>query len=104
MTIEEPPQGADPDADVACCKAGLELGERDVALLLQHRHDLLSMDVRLRRTLVTARLLRHHTPMLARKLVPADRTRHTHAEPPRSTAAAQAAVNRRNDPITQILR
>ena len=48
MTIEEPPQGADPDTDPAFGKAGLYLGKRDVASLLEHIHDLFSMDVGLR--------------------------------------------------------
>ena len=38
VTIEETPQGAGPDTDALFAHAGLELGERGVALLIQQRH------------------------------------------------------------------
>jgi len=104
VAIEKPPQGPDPDVYAAIGKTGLDLGERDVALLLQQRHDLLGVDVGLRRALVPARLSGNCAPMLARKLVPADRARNAHSKPRRSAATAQTPVNRRDDPITQILR
>jgi hypothetical protein len=44
VTVKEPPQRTDPDPDAASRKSGLYLGKRDVAILLQHRHDLLAVD------------------------------------------------------------
>jgi len=105
VTIEEPPQAADPDAYAVSGKTELELGERDVALLLQHRHDLPGVGVPSSTNAGHRQAFRQprvHAP--PRKLVPADRARHTHSKPRRSTAMAQAPVNRRDDPITQILR
>tara|TARA_R100000353_G_scaffold128323_1_gene91095 strand:+ start:155 stop:358 length:204 start_codon:yes stop_codon:yes gene_type:complete len=43
VTLEEPPQSPDADTDAAIGKTGLDLGERDVAWLLQQRHDVLAL-------------------------------------------------------------
>jgi hypothetical protein len=48
VTIKERPQGSDLEADAACGKSKLYLGKRDVAVLLQHRHNLLAMGFGLR--------------------------------------------------------
>jgi len=48
VAIPDAEQRADPNADAACGKSGLYLGKRDVAVLLQHCHDLLVVGFGLR--------------------------------------------------------
>jgi hypothetical protein len=62
------------------------------------------MGVGLRGTLVATGLSGNRTTLFARQLMPADRARHAHPKPCRSTAAAHTAINCRDHTITQILR
>lgn len=59
------PKGASSNVDGVVGKADLDLGERDVALLIQQCYDLLGMDVGARLEPITTRLSSHCAPMLA---------------------------------------
>jgi len=61
------------------------------------------MGLGLQRAPVTTRLSSNRAPMLLRQLMPAERARHAYCETRRSTATAQTTLNRRNNPIPQIL-
>ncbi|WAC23429.1 hypothetical protein [Blastomonas sp. SL216] len=102
--IKEPPQCADPDVNALRGVARLILRQRDIAVLDQHRHNPVSVNIGLRRALIAARLAHNRLTMLARHSPPANRRSNANPQKSRCCSATHIIVSRRNDPVTQILR
>ena len=85
-------------------KARLDLGQRDVAVLGQHRRNSVCMNIGFRRALIATGLACNGATILAGHLSPTDRRGDTNPKPSCSRPAAHAIVRRRNDTIPQILR
>lgn len=76
MTFKEPPQRADADPNALRGKAGTDLGQGDVAVVVEHRPDQFGVRVRPEMALVTPRLSGNGPAMRKPHLTPVDRRRH----------------------------
>jgi len=104
MTLEEPPKGADRNADVPPREFRACLAKRHFAMLFKQTEGDTGMLVKSCRTLASTRFSGNRPDMLACRLSPTDRTRNAHSKPRRCSATTQTVINRRDNPITQILR
>jgi hypothetical protein len=100
---EEAMQRADPDRSAALDQSGLDLDEGNVALLGNQFPDERALRLDPARMPIATSRLGDSLPMLERKLPPADRARYADTEPTSRSPAAQAAVNRSNNPIPKVL-
>ena len=103
MTREEPPHRADPDRRTTFGELLLDLGQRNIALLLDKREDEAGLRLDPARKAVAALPLCYRPAVAKCQLPPADRRRDTDPETRRRPTTAQPALNRRYDPVPQIL-
>jgi len=85
-------------------EARLDLRQRDIAVLDQHRRNTVSVNIGLRRALIAARLARNRPTMIACHSPPANRRSNANPKTSRRCSATHTIVRRCNDPVTQILR
>jgi hypothetical protein len=85
-------------------KTRLDFNQRDVAVLGQHRHNLVRMNIGFRRALIATGLACNGAAMFTGQLPPADRRGDANPKSSRSRPATHALVCRRNDTVPQILR
>jgi len=104
MTSEKPPRGAERDADAQPRKVRADFSKRHFARLFRQISADTGLLANSRRTLVSTRLSGDRAAMLAHRLSLADRVRNAHSRPRRRDTTARTAINRRDDPIAQILR
>lgn len=98
-TVEEPPQGADPDMHALPRKTRLDLGQRDITILIEHRHDQIGMGAGLRGTLIATGLASNGAAMFACHLPPTDRRSDPNPKTSGRGSATHPGFRRRNNPI-----
>jgi hypothetical protein len=104
VTIEEPPQRADPHWRPAFGKPRLDLGERYVAFICKQAANEVGMGLSLGRSLIAARLAGNRPAVPQRKLPPADGRRHPNSKAGCRRTAAQSIINCRHNPVAKVLR
>ena len=80
-------------------KTRLNLGQRDIAILIEHRHDQIGMGVGLRGTLIVTGLARDGAAMFACHLSPTDRRSDPNPKTSGRRPATHPGFRRRNNPI-----
>jgi hypothetical protein len=94
---------ADPDQGTALDQPRLNLDQGHVSLFGDQLTDESAMGLDLARMPVATARLGHSPAMFQRKSSPADRTRHADPKARRRGTAAQAAIDRCDNPVPKIL-
>ena len=103
MTHEEAVNRADPDRSATLDQPRLNLDQGHVALLGDQPPNEPAVRFDLARMPITTARLGHGLTMFQRTSSPADRARHADPKARRRRMATQAAINRGNDPVPEIL-
>src|SRR5271170_1999649 len=102
-TIEEPPQGPDPDRKTTLPQQRLQLGQRDVSRLLDTRYQEVGLSLNPVRALVPALRQGCRTSAPMPRIDPPDRARHADTEPIRRLPPRRSLLNSLDDPNPKVL-
>ena len=94
---------ADPDQGAAIDQSRLNLDQGHIPLFGNQLTDESAMGLDLARMPVATARLGHGSAMFQREPSPTDRTRHAHPKAGRRCMAAQAAIDRCDNPVPKIL-